>query len=149
MKIDNEKIIIGSDHRGYELKKALVSAFKKKNLVYFDAGANSNDSVDYPDFAKIVAEKVSIGKFSRGILICGTGIGMSIAANKFKNIRAALCINPFMAEMSRKHNDANILVLSSMQTDEKLAIKMCEIWFGTDFEGARHKLRLDKIRKID
>ena len=146
---NEKKVIIGSDHRGYELKGALLSFLEKKGIRYFDVGTNSNDPVDYPDFAKMVAEKISYGEFTKGILICGTGIGMSIVANKFKNIRAALCINTCMAEMSRKHNDANILVLSGRLTDKKLAEEMVKVWLETEFEGGRHKRRLDRIRKIE
>lgn len=145
----NEKVIIGSDHRGYDLKETLLTFLRKEKIDCFDAGTDTGNSVDYPKFAAIVAKKVSSGEFKRGVLICGMGIGMSIAANKFKNIRAALCINTHMAEMSRKHNDANILVLSSMQTDEKLAKKIFITWFQTEFAGGRHKLRLDLIKKIE
>lgn len=143
------KVIIGSDHRGYGLKRILLSFLKKRNIEYFDAGTNSEDSVDYPDYAKAVAKRILSGEFTRGILICGSGIGMSIAANRFSDIRAALCLNTYMAEMSRKHSDANVLVLSSEQTDKELAQEILEVWFTADFEGGRHKWRLDKIKKIE
>lgn len=114
-----------------------------------DFGADGRDSVDYPDYAIQVAESVSKGTLDRGILICGTGIGMSITANKFPGVRAALCHNAVTAEASRRHNDANVLVLGERVLDEETAVQIVRIWLETDFEAGRHQRRLDKIRAIE
>lgn len=143
------KIAIGSDHAGYELKEKIAEHLKKQGIRIEDYGTNGNDSVDYPDFAVAVAESVSKGKVDTGILICGTGIGMSIAANKFPHVRAALCYDVFSAEMSRRHNNANILVLAGRVLKSDLAIKMVDVWLKAEFEGGRHKNRLDKIGEIE
>lgn len=143
------KIAVGSDHAGYELKEKIAEHLKNQGLMVEDYGTNGNNSVDYPDFAVAVAEAVSQGKIDRGILICGTGIGMSIAANKFPHVRAALCYDAYSAEMSRRHNNANILVLAGRVLKSDLAINMVDIWLKTEFEGGRHKSRIDKIGKIE
>ncbi len=143
------KIAVGSDHAGYELKEKIEAYLKEKGRDIEDYGTNGNDSVDYPDFAVAVAESVSKGRMDRGILICGTGIGMSIAANKFPHVRAALCYDVYSAEMSRKHNNANILVLAGRVLDSAVALKMVDAWLSTEFEGGRHKNRLDKISEIE
>lgn len=139
------KIIIGSDHAGFELKEALKGSFD--GMV--DAGTYSEDSVDYPDFAARVARAVSSGEFERGILICGSGVGMSIVANKFPGVRAALCTDTDTARMSRMHNDANILVLAGRRTDVETALAIVRVWLDSEFEGGRHKRRLDKIKNIE
>ncbi len=139
------KIIIGSDHAGFDLKEALKESFD--GMV--DVGTYSEDSVDYPDFAAKVARAVSSGEFDRGILICGSGVGMSIVANKFSGVRAALCTDIDTARMSRMHNDANILVLAGRRTDVKTAAAIVKVWLDTPFEGGRHKRRLDKIKNIE
>jgi len=139
------KIIIGSDHAGFDLKEALKESFD--GMV--DVGTYSEDSVDYPDFAARVARAVSSGEFERGILICGSGVGMSIVANKFSGIRAALCTDTDTARMSRMHNDANILVLAGRRTDVETAAAIVKVWLDTPFEGGRHKRRLDKIKNIE
>ncbi|MEK6657688.1 MAG: ribose 5-phosphate isomerase B [Nitrospirota bacterium] len=143
------KIAVGSDHAGYELKEKIGNHLIEQGKDIEDYGTNGNDSVDYPDFAVAVAEAVSKGRMDRGILVCGTGIGMSIAANKFPHVRAALCYDVFSAEMSRKHNNANILVLAGRALDSEVALKMVDAWLKTEFEGGRHKNRLDKISEIE
>ncbi len=141
------KVAIAADHGGFELKEAL----KKKLTAYeiTDLGTNSNDSVDYPDFGAALARRVASGEFERGILICGSGIGISIAANKIKGIRAALCHNAYTAEMARKHNDANIIAMGGRVVDEKTATEMTEIFLKTDFEGGRHARRVEKISALE
>lgn len=139
------KIIIGSDHAGFDLKEALKGAFRGMT----DIGTDSADSVDYPDFGVRVARAVSSGEYERGILICGSGVGMSIVANKVPGIRAALCTDTDTARLSRLHNDANVLVLAGRRTDQKEAVAIVTVWLDTPFEGGRHARRLDKIRNIE
>ena len=136
------KIIIGSDHAGFRLKNAVVKHLTESGIPVEDAGCDSEDSCDYPAYAKSVAEKVAKGH-SLGILICGTGIGMSIAANKIKGIRAALSFNEFTARMSRRHNNANILVLGSRVVGEGTALSIVDAWLNADFEGGRHQKRIE------
>ncbi|MBI5043789.1 MAG: ribose 5-phosphate isomerase B [Nitrospirae bacterium] len=143
------KIAVGSDHAGYELKEKIETHLIEQGKDIEDYGTNGNNSVDYPDFAVAVAEAVSKERVNMGILICGTGIGMSIAANKFPHVRAALCYDVYSAEMSRKHNNANILVLAGRVLDSGVALKIVDVWLKTDFEGGRHKNRLDKISEIE
>ena len=138
-------LVIASDHAGFELKTKIVNFLLAKNLRVLDLGTNNLDKVDYPDFAKKLVDEIIQGTASIGILICATGIGMSIAANRNSEIRAALCTNEFMAERARLHNDANILVLGGQVTGENLALKMIEIFLDTNFEGGRHAHRLSKI----
>jgi len=139
------KIAIGSDHRGWEVKRRLVVLLQQEAHQVVDLGPESRDSVDYPDFAFRVARAVSVGEVERGILICGTGIGMAIAANKVRGVRAAPCHDSITAEMSRRHNDANILCLSADLLGEELIERMVRIWLSTEFEGGRHARRVDKI----
>jgi ribose 5-phosphate isomerase B len=139
------RIVIGSDHAGFDLKEALKESFD--GMV--DVGTYSEDSVDYPDFAAKVAGAISSGEFERGILICGSGVGMSIVANKFSGVRAALCTDTGTARMSRMHNDANILVLAGRRTNVETATAIVKVWSNTEFEGGRHKRRLDKIKNIE
>ncbi len=139
------KIIIGSDHAGFVLKEALKGAVA--GIV--DIGTDSTQSVDYPDFGSKVARSVSLGQYDRGILICGSGIGMSIVANKFAGVRAALCTDVDTARLSRLHNDSNVLVLAGRQTEVAVAKEILDVWLKTSFEGGRHALRLDKIRNIE
>jgi ribose 5-phosphate isomerase B len=144
------KLAMGCDHGGFDLKAPLLDYLRQKHpeVTVMDMGTNSRDSVDYPDFGLAVAKAVSGKKADRGILICGTGIGISIAANKVKGIRAALVYNELTAEMSRKHNDANILCLGARTTEPEMAKKILEIWLTTDFEGGRHQRRIDKINEL-
>jgi ribose 5-phosphate isomerase B len=143
------KVAIGSDHAGFELKEMISNIVKEMGNEVIDMGTGSSCSVDYPDYAEAVADAVSKGKVERGILICGTGIGMSIVANKFKNVRAALCNDIFTAKMSRLHNDANILCLGGKIIGKDLAKEIVHIWFSTHFEGGRHEKRLEKINLIE
>jgi ribose 5-phosphate isomerase B len=143
------RIAIGSDHRGFAVKNRVIELLKRLNQEVVDAGPNSNESVDYPDIASIVGKQVSQGTVDRGILICGTGIGMCIAANKFPGVRAAPCHDDLTAEMSRRHNDLNILCLSADMLGEKLIDRMVEIWLKTEFEGGRHARRVGKISEME
>ncbi len=138
------KIAIASDHAGFELKESIKSALPEYEFI--DFGTFDMESMDYPDTGKPAAMAVSEGTCSKGILICGSGIGMSITANKVPGIRAALCTNSDYARLSRMHNDANIIVLPGRFIAVPYAIEMVRIWFGTDFEGGRHQNRIDKIK---
>ena len=142
-------IALGCDHGGYNLMCEIKALLDEKCLEYKDFGTDSEKSVDYPDFAKPVATAVSDGECERGILVCGTGIGMSIAANKVPGIRAALCGDCFSAEMTRRHNDANILCLGARTTGAGLALKIAEIFLDTPFEGGRHATRVEKIMELE
>lgn len=143
------KIVIGADHAGYELKEKVKNYLKKKGLEVEDVGTFSKDSVDYPDYAFEVASKVSEKKVDFGVLVCKSGIGMSIAANKFKNVRAALVFNPEMAKLARSHNDANVLSLSQEFTKEEEVYKIIDTWLATNFEGGRHERRVGKINNFE
>lgn len=143
------KIIIGCDHAGLELKMELLPLFTDMQMDFVDSGVDCAISVDYPDYGEKVSETVSSGKADRGMLICGTGIGMSIVANKYPGIRAALCNDLFTAKMSRLHNDANILVIGGRIVGKDLAKEIVRVWFTTPFEGGRHQHRLDKIKHIE
>ncbi len=138
-------LAIGADHGGVHLKAVVIRALERHRIPFVDVGTNGEASVDYPDFAAKVASGVANGDFDRGILICGTGIGMSIAANKFYGVRAALCHNTYTARMSRAHNDANILVLGERVTGVGVAEEIINVWLETDFEGGRHARRVEKI----
>ncbi len=142
-----DKIIIGADHAGFGLKEAIKSYLAGAGWEISDLGTFGEAPVDYPDFAGPVAQKVSSGEFARGILICGSGAGMAMTANKFPGVRAALCLDEEMAGLSRKHNDANILVLAGRLTDPQRAETILRVWLATAFEGGRHRERLDKIRR--
>jgi ribose 5-phosphate isomerase B len=137
------KIAIASDHAGFCLKEDLKKAFP--DIEWNDFGAYSEEAVDYPDTGYPAAEAVSDGICDKGVLICGSGIGMSIVGNKVKGIRAALCNTIQIAQLSRMHNDANILVLAGRFTPSPLAIEILKVWLNTDFEGGRHQRRIDKI----
>lgn len=142
-------ISIGSDHRGFELKERIKEYLVKKNYKVLDFGTDSNASVDYPDFAKKVGESVAKNESKFGIAICGSGIGVSISANKVKGIRAVNATNENMAEMSRKHNDANVICFGADFVDYDTAVKYWEIFVNTDFEGGeRHNRRIEKINNI-
>ena len=143
------KIAIGCDHAGVALKNEITPILDALKIEWEDFGTKEEESVDYPDFGEKVSNAVSKGKVDRGILICGTGIGMSIVANKFPGIRAALCHEDYSAKMSRLHNDSNILVLPGRVIKSATAIDIVKTWFATDFEGGRHQNRLDKITAIE
>jgi len=141
-------IAMGADHGGFTLKEELKTWLAGNGHRLFDAGTDSLESVDYPDFVGDVVENVLSGTADRGILICGSGIGMSITANRYHGIRAALCLDPEMARLSREHNDANVLVLAGRKTDVETAKEIVDIWLTTDFEGGRHVPRLRKIELL-
>jgi len=143
------RVAVGSDHAGLEIKNEVIAVLRELGHEYQDFGTDQPQSVDYPDFGERVADVVSGGGVERGILICGTGIGMSIVANKFLNIRAALCNDLFTARMSRLHNDANILVLGGRILGKDLAKEIVKTWMITPFEGGRHEKRLTKIHLIE
>ncbi|MBW1897697.1 MAG: ribose 5-phosphate isomerase B [Deltaproteobacteria bacterium] len=141
-------IIIGSDHAAFPLKEKLKQFIVEKGIEIQDAGTDGENSVDYSDFGIKVAMAVSKGEYKRGILLCGTGLGMSMVANRFPHVRAALCSDLFSAKMSREHNDSNILVLGGRIVGEALAIELVKAWLETPFEGGRHQQRLDKFDTI-
>jgi ribose 5-phosphate isomerase B len=147
--MSESNIIIGSDHGGYVLKEKLKAHLIGKGIPVEDAGTQGLESVDYPDFGARVAGAVSRGEIARGILICGTGIGMSMVANRFPGVRAALCNDLFTAAMSRRHNDANILVMGGRVIGEGLALEIVETWLSTRFEEGRHLSRIRKFDRVD
>jgi len=141
------RIAIGCDHAAFNEKLELIEKINGSNIEIKDFGCPSEDSVDYPDYAHAVCREINNNKFDYGILICGSGIGISIAANKNKGIRAALCTSNFHAEMARKHNNANIIALGARVTSIEDMIDMVNIFINTDFEGGRHQNRVEKIEK--
>jgi ribose 5-phosphate isomerase B len=142
-------IVIGCDHAAYEMKEKLKDYLLRHGHTVEDMGAYSTESVDYPDYGKKVAALVSEGRYARGLLLCGTGLGMSMVANRFPGVRAALCHDLFGAIMSRRHNDANILVLGGRVTGETLAEEIVKVWLSTPFEDGRHQKRLDLFNRMD
>ena len=144
-----EKIAIASDHGGFELKEFIISHLLSTDWDVDDLGPHSGDSVDYPDFGIKLAKAVSEKKIGRGIVICGTGIGMSIVVNRYPRIRGALCTDLFTAKLCREHNDSNILVMGGRVVGKGLAIEIVNTWLNTPFSGGRHQKRLDKIDQID
>ncbi len=143
------KIAIGSDHGGFQLKETVKDYLLEKGIEITDLGCFSPDSVDYPDFARKVAEAVASGTFEKGILLCGTGIGISISANKVKGIRAALCHDHLTASLAARHNDANILCMGGRTTGPETAKDIVDAWLNTAFEGGRHSRRLAKIAEME
>ena len=139
------KIFLSSDHGGFELKEKVKSFLIDNNFEYEDLGCSSLEPVDYPDFAKLLSNKIKDKNNSKGIIFCGTGIGISIAANRFPHVRAALCTSVDMASKSRKHNDANVLALGGRILEDKLALEIVKEFLQTDFEAGRHSVRVDKI----
>lgn len=146
--MSRKSIIIGSDHAAFQLKETIKSYLEGDGFSVEDVGAKGTDSVDYPDFGIKVATSISEGKQSRGILMCGTGIGMSMVANRFPGVRAALCGDMFSALMSRRHNDANVLVMGGRVVGDVLALEIVKTWLTTEFEGGRHRQRIDKFDRI-
>ncbi|HEV8307365.1 MAG TPA: ribose 5-phosphate isomerase B [Methylomirabilota bacterium] len=142
-------IALGADHAGWQLKEEIKAWLLDKNVEVLDFGTYSPDAVDYPDYAAQVAEAVAAGKADRGILVCGTGIGMSMTANKVPGARAAFCPDLFTARMSRAHNDANVLTLGGRLTGRELALEIVEMWLRTEFEGGRHSRRVGKIAELE
>jgi ribose 5-phosphate isomerase B len=143
------KIAIASDHRGVKIKSRLIQSLSSIGYELLDQGTDSDQPVDYPDYARIVAEKVSRGDAERGILICGTGIGMSIAANKFEGVRAASCYDEVMVEMSRRHNDVNVLCLPGDLIGDRPVDDLVKMWLKTQFDGGRHLQRIEKIADLE
>jgi ribose 5-phosphate isomerase B len=143
------RIAIGSDHRGFDVKRRIRSLLERMGHEVSDLGPDSSESVDYPDFAFQVARAVAEGRVERGILVCGTGIGMCIAANKVKGVRAAPCHDSITVEMSRRHNDANVLCLSADLLGEELIGRIVRLWLETEFEGGRHARRVEKITRYE
>jgi len=147
--VKKEPLIIASDHAGFALKVELKLFLSRKGFKVVDAGTYSTDSCDYPDFVSYVGWGIMRRKFKRGILVCKSGIGSAIAANKFRGVRAALCYNALAARLSREHNDSNVLVLGSVFVSVPLAKKITAVWLTTEFQGGRHIRRLNKIKKIE
>ncbi len=143
------RIALACDHGGYKLKEVIKSYLEELGIEYVDYGTYSEESVDYPDFAYKAAKGIVKGEADRGIFICGTGIGISIAANKVRGIRAALCYNVYAAEMSRRHNNANVLCLGGRVLGEELAKRIVKAWLETPFDGGRHERRINKIHRIE
>ena len=143
-------IYIASDHAGFRLKSFIIEEYlAKKKFNFFDLGTNSDKSVDYPDYGIKVAQAIIDKKIVRGILICGTGVGMSIVVNRFPGIRGTLCSDVYTAKMCREHNDSNVLIMGGRVIGVSLAMEILDIWLNTEFEGGRHQRRLDKIKEID
>jgi ribose 5-phosphate isomerase B len=142
-------IALGADHAGYELKEALKGWLINNGFQVLDLGTHSTESVDYPDYAALVGESVADHKVERGLLVCGTGIGMTVAANKVPGVRAALCGDLYTARMSREHNDANVLVLGGRLMGADMAADILRAWLETDFAGGRHARRVEKIADIE
>lgn len=143
------RVSVGSDHRGYRVKAKLLELIVSLGHEVEDEGTNNDESIDYPDIASAVSNKVASGTADRGILICGTGIGMSITANKFAGVRAAPVYDEITAEMSRRHNDVNVLCLSGDMLGERNIEQLLQVWLETDFEGGRHARRLEKIASLE
>lgn len=142
------KIAVASDHGGYGLKEEIKKMLAERGIEILDLGTDSEESVDYPLFGKTCAEAVAGGEADRGIVCCGTGIGISIAANKVKGIRCALCTDKYMAEMTRRHNDANMLAMGGRVLSTEEALEITEIWLDTEFEGGRHQRRVDLLNNM-
>ncbi len=143
-----KRVLIASDHAGFKLKKILIEELQGE-IKFEDLGPFSENSVDYPDYAIKLSKKINFKKDMFGVLICGSGIGMSMVANRFKNVRAALCMNNEMSSLARQHNDANILVLGSRLISEQEAIKCLLVFLKTNYEGGRHQARLDKFNLVE
>lgn len=142
-------LAIGSDHGGFELKEHIIKYLKDKGIECKDFGCYDENSVDYPDIAKKVCDAINNNECENGILVCGTGIGISIAANKIKGIRAAHCHDVYSAEMTKRHNNANVICMGGRVVGRELAFKIVDAWLGAEFEGGRHQTRIDKIHKLE
>ena len=145
----SEKILIASDHAGFELKEKLERALGALGFEVEDLGTNSSESTDYADYAHPLAQRVSEGEVKRGVLLCGTGLGMSYTANRYPHVRAAVAWNPEIAKLAREHNDANILVVPARFVSEQLGVDILKTWLDTPFEGGRHARRVEKIEQKD
>ena len=144
-----EKIVIGCDHGGVELKNEIIAHLNKRGIEVTDVGTYTKDSCNYPDYARALCKKIINGEFERGILVCGTGIGMSIAANKIKGIRAALCSDVYSAKMTKVHNNSNVLCMGGRVLGRELAFMIVDAWLEAEFEGGRHQKRIDKIHALE
>ena len=144
-----KKIAIASDHGGFDLKESVIYSMREKGLEIDDLGPSNDDSVDYPDYGIKLAQVIVEQKVERGIVICGTGVGMSIVVNRFPGIRGTLCSDAYTAKMCREHNDSNILIMGGRVVSKDLALEIVRIWLKTEFEGGRHQRRLDKINEIN
>lgn len=142
-------LAIGSDHGGYELKEHIKKYLQEKGVEYKDFGCYDEASVDYPDVAKVLCKSINDGECENGILVCGTGIGISIAANKIDGIRAAHCHDVYSAEMTKRHNNANVICMGGRVVGRELAFKIIDAWLGAEFEGGRHQTRIDKIHELE
>lgn len=142
-------IALGSDHGGLHLKRRIIAYLEENHIPYKDFGCDCADSCDYPDFGSAAARAVASGECDKGIVVCTTGIGISIAANKVKGVRCALCSDPLSAEMTRRHNDANMLAMGAGMVGPNLALRMVEVFLATEFEGGRHQRRVDKITALE
>lgn len=146
---DVRMIAIGSDHAGYELKCEVLKHLNERGIRYIDVGTHSTESVDYPIYAKNLCSLVVNGDVECGILVCGTGIGMSIAANKVKGIRASVCSDEFSTEFTRRHNDANVMCIGARVLETEKALRLVDIFLDSPFEGGKHKTRIDMIADIE
>ena len=144
-----KKIAIASDHGGFDLKESVIYSMREKGLEIDDLGPSNDDSVDYPDYGIKLAQVIVEQKVERGIVICGTGVGMSIVVNRFPGIRGTLCSDTYTAKMCREHNDSNILIMGGRVISKDLALEIVMIWLKTEYEGGRHQRRLDKINEIN
>lgn len=145
----SKKIAIGADHAGFEVKEAIKKTLGELGIEYDDLGTNSGESVDYPDFARKVAEGVAQGEYDQGLLVCGSGTGMAITANKVRGVRAAVAWNAETARLARQHNDANVLAIGARTTPEGTVPDIVKAWFQADFEGGRHEQRVKKISDLE
>ncbi len=143
-----KRIALGADHAGFDEKEKIKKTLDELGVEYEDLGTDSSESVDYPDFAQQLGKKVASGEFEQGILVCGSGTGMAIAANKVKGVRAAVAWNPDIARLAREHNDANVLALPGRFTTEDEAADIVKAWFAADFEGGRHARRVEKLEEV-
>lgn len=142
-------LAIGSDHGGFELKEHIKKYLNEKGVEYKDFGCYDESSVDYPDISKAVCKSINDGESENGILVCGTGIGISIAANKIDGIRAAHCHDVYSAEMTKRHNNSNVICMGGRVIGRELAFKIIDAWLGAEFEGGRHQIRIDKIHELE
>ena len=143
------RIVIASDHAGFKMKKVIVGGLEARGIDFTDVGTHSEEKVDYVDYGEKAMKRLTSGEFDRAILVCGAGLGMTIVANKFKGVRGTLCMDEYMAEMSRAHNDSNCLTLAGRIIPSDLALRILDVWLDTAFEGGRHQQRLDKIRELE
>jgi len=143
------KIVIASDHAGFKLKKVIAGGLKTKGIDFLDVGTYSEERVDYVEYGEEAIKKLVSGEFDRAILVCGAGLGMTIVANKFRGVRGTLCLDEYMAEMSRAHNDSNCLTLAGRILPADEALRILDVWLDTVFEGGRHQKRIDKIKDLE